>query len=56
MALLLQADTMAALSRERLADTNATLLAECVDMRHTVYRELAIHDVASKPVRQAVYK
>lgn len=56
VALAPQADTMAALSKERMADTNATLLAECVTMRHAVYKKLASHDVASKAVRRAVYR
>jgi hypothetical protein len=54
--LLLQADSLAALSKEKLGDTNTTLLAECVKMRHAVYKKMAIHGLRSAPTKHATYK
>lgn len=52
----LQHDTIAALTKQRLASMNATLLSACVDMRQKVYKKMASHGVESKTVRRAVYR
>jgi hypothetical protein len=53
---LLQADSLAALSKDKLGVTNTTLLAECVKMRRAVYKKMAINGLRSAPTKQATYK
>lgn len=55
MLLSLQAETLAALTKKQ-SSINATLLADCVNMRLIVYQKVAGSTISSQPVKRAVYK